>query len=71
MHKLKIPGTWKLITVDGWEPEGLQYDYSLKREISSECRVPRLISPSGSFWEGKEKIRAVVSAFKNQKKRKG
>jgi hypothetical protein len=71
MHKLKVPGTWKLVTGDGWEPQDLQYDYFLKREISSECKTPRLISPSGSFWEGREMIVRIVNYFRKQKKEKG
>lgn len=71
MHKLKFPGTWKLVTVDGWVPEALSYDRFIQRDVSSECGEPRLISPSGSFWEGKDKIIKIVNAFKNQKSRGG
>ncbi len=71
MHKLKFPGTWKLVTRDGWVPEVLNYDRFVQREVSSECEAPRLISPSGSFWQGKEKIVRIVNAIRKQKKEKG
>lgn len=69
MRKLKIPGRWKLVTKDGWMPEGLNHGRFVKYEVSSVCESPRLISPSGSFWEGEEKINMVAAMLKNQKRR--
>ncbi|MDP3764464.1 MAG: hypothetical protein Q8Q95_02480 [bacterium] len=62
-------GKWKIVTSNRDIPVELHKELRNKinvvdHEISLDCKVTRLVSPSGSFWEGEEAITKMLACLR-------